>query len=106
MAHPPDADYTLRPVDPPAGRDGAGHARSPIYLNMLKLIEQPGSWAAIATYTNRTTARSVADQLRAARDGRPREKGRTIPPSDMSRWTFVHQQLDDGRWGVVAVYQT
>lgn len=99
-------DYNMIRVDPPAPRHPSGQAMSPMYLNLVELQAEPGTWAAFAIYDNKASARSTADQYRAARDGRKRTgtKARRLPPGDNTRWEFIHQQLDDGRWAVVACY--
>ncbi len=101
VSHP---DYTLRPVTP-IDRGPSGQEHSPLYLNLLELQKRPGEFMAIGTYGNRQSARSAADQYRAARDGRPRRKMRELPPGDRSRWIFAHQELDDGRWALVACWK-
>ncbi len=99
-------DYTLKRVEPKPRTDGArtpAGQDSPIYRNLLELMKTPGEPGVIASYASVQSARSVADQLRAARDGRDRKTKvkRSVPSG---RWEIFHQKLDDGSGGVFAIY--
>lgn len=92
------ADYTFvlgsPPPDPPPG-PRAERVLSELERNLVRLTENPGQEALLATYKNKPTCSTVVHALRTRR---------TAPKRPDGIWTFRRGITEDGRHGVWGIY--
>ncbi len=84
--------HEFRVEEPPASARGAQHG--PVLDNLRRAADVAGQWTRVATYASRSSATSVAHDLRSGR------KGKRRPPGT---WEFKSGPVDNtDRFGVWA----